>query len=578
MKSLFQKVLNRRALLYICLTLFAVLLVNILVYSYVKTENAVYYWDISAYWKNSIDLLEIFRGSFREGTATVLRSLTEDYNLLPLLPLLPLLDLFGASRTIFLLSILNLYLVPFAVIAAYAGTSLLRISALKKKIFYTTALLATLFFPPMLAPVLDGRPDAISLVSMALIFLLYVKTRFAKFWHYILLGFLICSMFIFRRYYSFWALGFFASYAITYVIYSWITNNKRVDLRFWKLLKKPVLGLFISGITIIGIMLIGFRDVFIRYLTENYTDLYSAYHLGGFRDQIVLFVQNFGLIFIIPVIIVSVVALKKYKGTPVSWVTIFILLQSIIVFLAFTRTQTFGIHHYYMLTPLFIWSFYILCKIILDSYRRTYWLGISLLIFTIGTLSFASFTGERSNTKDSVGQTMFGLTRVIAPIVRHDIAELHAMATFLKDTMKPSDYVYVLASSHTFNDDIFRNINLPEPIGLNVSGSAHVDKRDGFPNYIFDAQYLLVGDPPQTHLESGSQDVVEYPARLILEGKASNLKVLRRFTLDNNVTVTLYKKTEPYSQEFINTIQTHFRTKYPTYPSLNSVHILEGTS
>ena len=576
MKKFIRLIINRRTLPYISITLVCILLVNILVYSYIKTENAIYYWDISAYWKNSIGLINIFNASFRDGVHSVLASLNQDYNLLPLVPLLPFLEILGTSRTIFILSILNLYLVPFAVILAYTSISLFKISGVKKKVtFYTSCLFTALFFPALLAPILDGRPDAISLLSMALIFLLYTKTNFTKYRHYVILGILICSMIVFRRYYSFWALGFFVSYAATIVLQRWIINNKKLDANLLEILKRPVYGLFISGLTIIAIMLVGFRDVFLRYITEDYSDLYSAYHFGSFSNQIVLFVHNFGIIFIVPLVIALIIVFRMNKDRTLKWLSVFIVLQSVIIFLTFTRTQTFGIHHYYMLTPIFIWSFYIIFGFTI-KYKKNYIVQVGMVLLIIGALSVISFTGERSYTKDSVQQSFFGLTKSISPIKRHDIPELKSMAVYLKSIMKSSDYVYVIASSDTFNDDILRNVNLPDPIDINVSGAAHVDKRDGFPNYMFDAQYLIVADPPQIHLKPGSQDVIQYPAELILNNKALNLISLRKFVIDNGVSLTVYKKTGPYNIEFIESLRNHFKNKYPTYPTLNFIHVLES--
>lgn len=551
----------------------AIILVNLVAYTFIKTEDAIYYWDISAYWKNGIDLLAAFNESFTYGWSIVQESLTSDYNYLPLLPLLPLMELIGSSRGIFTLLILNLYIVPFALITTYALSSLFAFRSRRKKVlFYATFLPVIFLFPAVLTPVFDGRVDAIAPLIMSIILLLYVKTRFKKLRHFILLGLLICLMFILRRYYSFWALGFFLSFSIVTVITNWISNNRKINADLWRSLIKPIGGIFVAGLTIIAIMLICFRDIFTRYIGENYADVYSAYHLGGFGDQFLLFFRNFGVLLIALMLTGLVISFTKYRKSTIFGVSLFITLQTIIIYFAFTYTQTFGVHHYYMLVPIFLWSFAVLILCIIEL-RKTIVCYILLggFVLLMASLSLLSFTGERKIVVRPAFQFIFGLSENIRPIVRHDTDTLHKLLTFMRTTMQPNEYVYVVSSSDTFNDDIFRNINLPKAPGVNVSGAAHVDKRDGFPNYFFDAQYVIVADPIQTHIERDGQSVVTQLAAMILAGKAKNLQEIGSFSIDNNVTLHVFKKSEPYANSFIEDLRLYFANKYPDYPRLNNI-------
>jgi hypothetical protein len=96
----------------------------------------------------------------------------------------------------------------------------------------------------------------------------------------------------------------------------------------------------------------------------------------------------------------------------------------------------------------------------------------------------------------------------------------------------------------------------------------HVDKRDGFPFYFFDANYIIVANPIQTHLASGGQDVIAYLANQILSKKVNNLKLINTYKLDNNVTLNLYHKESKYSDEFLKETKEYFQNKYPNYPFL----------
>lgn len=549
----------------------AVALVNLLAYSYLKTENTVYYWDISAYWKNGIDLLTAFHTSFADGMALLGKSLSSDYNYLPLLPILPVMHLLGSSRGIFVAAILNLYIVPFALITAYSLARFFEFeNQTKKTLFYAITLPILLFFPAVLIPVFDGRVDGIGLVMMSLVFLLYVRTRFSRYWHYILLGVLLCLMLVFRRYYSYWALGFFLSLALLSFLDAWRRSGHSLNKGFFLILLRHLLGLLIAGLTILVILLTGFHDMFMRYIGQNYVDTYSAYRLGGFGDQLLLFVRNFGLVAILLAAagyFVSFRAGRRSKTLPFSS---FILLQSIIVYLTFTYTQSFGVHHYYMLTPLFLWGFILLVKYLLD---RKYSYGALAVPAVIAVLALMTFTGERSLQVDTLEQSVFGLTQNARPTVRHDMDTLHDLSNYMATVMKPGEYVYIVSSSDIFNDDIFRDITLPSPPPVNVSGTAHIDKRDGFPNYFFDAQYVMVADPIQTHVEPSGQRVITELASRILKGEANNLVEIKSFVIENGVRIRIFKKEGPYSSEFIRGLHDFFRQQYPTYPKLNNIHL-----
>ena len=571
-KQQLARFFSHRAIHIAIIAILTIALVNLLAYSYLKTERAIYYWDISAYWKNGIDLLAQFHLSIRHGASIVVQSLSSDYNYLPLLPLLPIMHVLGSSRTIFVLSILNVYIVPFALITTYALSELFKLDKTKLVLFCIITLPTLLLFPSVLAPVFDGRVDGIGLLFMSLILLFCVKTRLSKIWHFIVLGVLICCMFIARRYYSYWALGFFLAFAIVVPVSVWINNKRAINKTFFTSLKRPFLGIITSGLTILAIMLTGFREIFLRYISEDYADIYSAYHLGGFSDQILLFIRNFGAIEILLMLTGLAIAFTKYHRTIIATVSSFIVIQTVIIFLAFTHTQTFGIHHYYMLTPLFLWSFAVLIRYLIDYKNATVkYVCLVSFISTILFLSLYSFVGQRKDTINVIHQEVFGLSENIRPIVRHDLPTLEALSTYLGTVMQRDDYVYILSSSDVFNDDIFRDINLPEPATVNASGVAHVDKRDGFPNYFFDAQYIIVADPIQTHIEPEGQSVITVLADSFLRGEAKNVKEIHSFTIDNGVKLLVYKKDAPYSAEFVNAIRTYFAKKYPTYPSLNNI-------
>lgn len=545
-----------------CIAVIAI--ANIIVANYVNSENTIYSWDTSGYWKNSINLVDTFKSSPAQAAKLVVDSLETDYNLLPLVPMLPFQLIFGTSRLAFVLIVLNLYVLPFAfimlkVVCAAFKKSRVFLKAWAKPLVFSAAMLS----PAVLIPVLNGRPDAICIVVIALIFYLLAKTRLEFISNYFTLGILTLLLIVFRRYFSIFALCLYAAIFIAKVI----KNIHEYGFTKTAMLKtvKLVIKLIASGLVILGLMAIFFHPLLMRYLTGGYNDAYSAYLLGDFLNQISLFAIYFGLIFLGLVLVGIITAYLKFKKSCISEVTTIGVVSAILSFILFTRIQTLGDQHMYIFVPFFVFAVGFLIAYLSTLNKKIKFLCLIPPII-LGTLSVYSFTGVRATSCSNLCYVT-GLSETIRPSVRNDIKELERLNDYLIGHLTPTDYVYVLSSSTLFNDDVLQNLHLPNYPKYNISGVKHVDKRDGFPDYFFDATYVLIADPVQTHL-NGGQEVISYLASQILKGNAENLRLVTTYQLDEGVTLKLYHKDSPYSTDFLVKVKTYFEDKYKNYPIL----------
>ena len=542
----------------------AILAINFIVASFVSSEKAVYYWDTSAYWKNSITLVNTFDSSPVAAAKMTLESLQTDYNYLPLVPMIPFLKIFGASRLSFILIVLNLYVIPFAFImlASVRWTfkkSRIRLKAWAKPLVFSAAI----FSPATIIPVLNGRPDAICLVVIALIFYLLAKTRLHYISNYFVLGILTLLLIVLRRYFCLFAVCLYASIFIVKAI----KNIEEYKLTKTAVLKtiKVALKLFASGVMMLVIMAILFPSLLNRYLTGGYSDAYSAYLLGDFLNQINLFIRWFGIIFLALIVLSHIITFIKYKKSCASEVTLIGIISAFTSFFLFTRIQTLGDQHMYIFVPFFVFCVGLLIAELSAINGKLKLLCVVPPIILV-SLSVYSFTGVRSEGCSNACYVT-GISEAIRPVVRNDLEEIKSLYNYLTTRLTSTDYVYVLSSSDTFNDDLLHNLYLPEEPKFNLSGVKHVDKRDGFPDYFFDASYVIVCDPVQTHL-NGGQDVISYLAETILNGKATNLHLLKTYNLNNNVKLKLYHKESAYSLNILTETRNHFEMKYKSYPSL----------
>lgn len=554
----------KRSILIAIGYLIPIIIANIIIINYINSEQTVPYWDSSAYWKNSIDLINTFKQSKSDAFTTIIKSLNTDYNLLPIVPMIPFLAIFGTTRLSYILVILNLYAIPFAFIMIKTIKTLFN-----KKHFHIKAWLYPFIFsifllnPTTIIPIINGRPDAICILVISLIFFLLAKTRLKYISNYFILGLLTLLLIILRRYFCFWAISLY----IAILVAKFISHLRTYGFNKTCLNKtvKVIVKLFASGLLILTLMFVFFHNLLIRYLGGNYGDAYSAYMLGDFFNQLQLFIRYYGLIFLSFVLIGIIITYINYRKTNIGEFTIIGIVSSILCFLLFARVQTLGDQHMYMFVPFFTFCIATL-TIKLHTTKKINLLAI-LPPITILILSLYSFTGTRANSCSPICY-ITGISEIIRPTHRQDISSLNALSQDLTKLMSAKDYVYTLSSSDIFNDDILRNLNLPTYPKYNLSSVMHVDKRDGFPFYFFDANYVIVANPIQTHLADGSQDVIVYLADQILSGNATNLKLINTYQLDNDITLMLYHKESKYTDSFLEKTKSYFQNKYPNYPFL----------
>ena len=155
-------------------------------------------------------------------------------------------------------------------------------------------------------------------------------------------------------------------------------------------------------------------------------------------------------------------------------------------------------------------------------------------------------------------------------------------AVALKDRLNQltegtEDYVYILASSELLNDDMLKNSELPQNYNAinNFFGTAHVDKRDGFPNPLLVAKYIVVADPVQVHLGVENQRIIEYFVNTISEGNLTpNLTKIESIDMGGGVTAHIYRRDSGYTDEFLNATKEYFAAVYPDYPNLNNIDMI----
>lgn len=167
------------------------------------------------------------------------------------------------------------------------------------------------------------------------------------------------------------------------------------------------------------------------------------------------------------------------------------------------------------------------------------------------------------------------------PVVRPDKEEVWRLHTTLEKLTKNDDKIYVLSHSETLTARLMESIhfsfNLPEnPISDRYISPATLDKRDGFPQNFFSANYVVVADPIQIAYEPDEQHVITELASALLESKNighSYRKLEGTFALDKGVSAYIYERVRKFKKEDIEELESIFREIYPTRPNLNTLKV-----
>jgi hypothetical protein len=554
----FPSVNTSRLVFWLVLLVFA----NLLAVYVIHYEKTVYYWDYVGYWRKCSHQAETL---FTEPLAE-LRSVWgsiqhDDYNSVACLPISPLLAVFGDSHLIYILALVNVYALLALASCAAAGRLIGNVwlrGASGQNGWYAWSIGATLLFlPHFWVPVLDGYigVGGISFAAIAYIcYFVYLKERDDLL---TLVPVTLCLLLlvIFRRWYAYWVVAFLCMAGLDSLMSLAMQRTWRLSA-FGKALQRP---LIITISFTVG-MVAFFSPLLSRMLRVDYAFLYSAYKFFDRFTELKSILVAFG--FIPMLLLIISIGFLCWNATTRRFAGL-LTLHMVITFFLITRVQNHGVHHYYLYYPSLLLLMGGFTAYTFSVLRRPLmWRLLGLVYLSLGTLcTLNTFSPSVANWSRSWSAEAFpGLHRF--PLVRHDLPELLRLASYLDDRVadEPGAKVYVVASSKLFTADILRylevSLGLPAPHGNRqyVLPTHHVDRRDGFPSPLLEADYVLVASPIQYHLRPEDQQVVGLPAASFLQGQNIARAFARQpeeFHLDQGVTVFVYRKVRPVKPEEI---------------------------
>lgn len=534
-----------------------VLLSNLFLYVVLQKERYIYFWDYSGYWMNCI----AHSDKMFSAPITTLWELKESIdcqeynNFIPYLLALPL-RMLGTEFVTYVLCVFNMFIVP-----TILGISGIVCMLLKKinKYSLNSFVISTLFsfmIVPLILPAFFGMVDSFCLLTSICIFLIIISGKMAckQFVFNFETAFLLLLTLIGRRYFAYEVIAFIFSFIVYTFFENFVEKNKEN-------LKLNIKNFFLTGTLFCVSMVLFLRNFLLRSLMNDIKLAYSAYQSGDYLHNYYNIILYFGIITIFLALFgIAYLAINK----KVRKYALFFILMFFVTSFLFYRIQSMGMHHYYtIILPILFCSAFSVC--ILHTKK------IRIILYFIGLLNICFITGLCKNIQNPFINSMFASDMVISK-KREDINEIRLLADHLNKLSAENSSIYVLASSTILNDSIIRCVNLPDELNAvpNIVNTPCVDLRDGFSTTFYDADFVVVAEPIQYHLDKEDQKVIGLLAEeFIKNGKISKkYKKISTYNLDENVSVYLYKRIKSFTMEDKVYLRDKFNKYYKSYPEL----------
>ena len=522
------------------------LVVNIITAWYCAGSAKIYYWDNSTYW----DLSTMLAGQpldFSQIRLVLTSVITQEYNYLLAWPISLVMRLLGTGRYVYLMAVVNLYVLP----------ALWGLLALGRRTRWGGVLLCCAT-PMLLYTALVGFVDVAAAGAAIWAFVIYTDRSRPQGARGVLTGALLVLVFLLRRYFFFYTVSFgLAAFAAL-----------AMDRKQWKSFAALV------GTGVVCSLYFGQSFVVDQVLSSNYFDTYSAYDQGRWVDA-VMFGRYFGyLLLALALACLVFLLLRRPKA---RYGALLCLVQPLLCFVLFTRIQSHGQQHLLLYLPA-------LCFALaggLEALPERKPVQAAAWVLALATLGSSLLPRVQPDSIQEV-ETLSALpTFTYAPPQRTDVAQLVALRSYV-DSLSAQEQksAAIIVSSFVFNTSIYENayrsMGIPEPDTpqTDIIYFSSVDKRDAFSWNVLTADYLVVADPVQTHLGEENQHLVTVLAQPVLEGTGIGTAYERldiSFALEDGVMVYVYERVREVTAEEYQAISDTLTALYPDYADLYAV-------
>ena len=465
---------------------------------------------------------------------------------------MPLGWIFGPGRVGFILAIVNTYAMPAFVVLLLANrflSSRLRRpgsagEASIRTVWVSAAALA--FFAPFWISTLWGYPDVGGVIFVSLVLILHWRKPWSERnpAELFALGVSLAGAVLFRRWYAYWAVAFFAVAFFEEILTIWTNRTRGVPIA-WKGLAK----LAASGLISLATFGLLAGPMVRRMFLTNYAFLYS-YMRSDLATSLTALVGRIGILHIVVFFAGAWLAVVRPASRSRA---LFCLSQLLFILVMFLRTQDFDAHHVYLLLPGVMLMIFVAMTNLFGRGAGPLKVGVGMAYLLLSAVSCAAVF------LPVLPRVPFLFPRAHAPLVRTDLPEIRRLFDVLE---AQGGSVYVLAASEVLNSSLLKaapmSIDVPAAVADRIFWTRDVDKRDGFPVDLPRADLLIVATPVQTLGKPCEQRGIVLPAREMLEGRGIARHYERlpgEFDLQGSVRAMVYRRRSEISAEEIDALR-----------------------
>lgn len=544
------------------------------------SHTFVYHWDYANYILKQYSTEAAFLQGAGVGFRFVFDSITEDYtNFISLFTEFPFC-LSGKTGDDYafcqVFSILPTLLVLLAGLVLKAG-QMLRV---KNRFWYFLMGLGwCITYPWLRMSAMLGQPDWFGLIFAFSILLLTLDFRFEKLdpVRFVLLFSATAAIILSRRWYLYFVVGYYFSYALLVLVSS--IRTARAGHKHPAFVQLRNLMLF--GLVSLAAMVVLLWPIVRHILGFDYADRYSYYNGGGMVTEIYQQYTRMGLMNLVLIGMGLWYSLKTRKMPALPCLAG---LEILLSMLLFTRVQTTGSQHMLLFLPGWFLLFLLGAAALAEGITRRRNLKIGFWLFTI---VFATSVRCSPLTLVALPDLLIGRTvlsaspqesaRDFAAIDdltydRKDLPQIQAIAKWIDAHCAEGEISYMIPHNMLYCPDHFKNCLLPEtPINAKLAFGFSVPGVHAFPMQFFEAKYVLTADPfPMAHVNDPENEMSHKLNDLFLAVRDQYFKQVETFDMGNGTTFTIWERTVPADRAEVEYYLNAFAQEDALYPEMFS--------
>ena len=528
--------INYKDILVITITSIIVILIYVVV---IYTRKYAYSWDNILYYVRQIDLLNMFNSNFFEGIKGIIKTTYfENYGYFLLSFTSLLFNYTNHTLDSFVISYVVVTIIPIITVYYAIINKLIQKYELKNKnIIILLSLILIIAFPLLHSSAMVGQPDFMGLIFIGLIILFTMDYDFenVNIKRYILIFLSTLCLIITRRWYIYWVI----SYYICYALLLFIKNLINKDYKKLKSITKNLIIFGISSIIIAGIILL---PMIIRIVKANFYNSYSAWNIGGLKEEIKLQFYRIGGIYLSIMLIGLIYGIKNKRF---RWMTIQMLSTGILTLFLFTRLQNMGNHQSLLLVPTYIYLL-LICIIAINQINCKLLRRIlqTIIILSLSTTIFGTFTENKYFYNNKLYSNIS-----LKPTKREDYEMIGQIDKFILENCDKDHKAYINAATSMYCSDTFKTYLFPDiTLVYIIPYESSINSVHGFPIDIFKTKYLFVTniDLEDTGAKRGT--IIEKINKAIKEDEETKdtWKFFREYKMSSDVTFYAYERVKEF--------------------------------